>query len=329
MATTRKPGSSKKTASPKSAAKKPARPAARPARAAKPAPKPAGKPVPAKAAHKPTVAKASARPAARPPAKREASKPAPRGVPARAASARPAAAAPKAAGKGAPPARGVKPAPGGKAVPAGKAGGKAAAAVPAKPLKPIKIKLVPAPPPSVRPIGVLPPEAMAKTTNKLPRPAAPTRPMPKRPATPAKPTKESMSDKGLTEADLKHFEQRLLQERARILKEMGHLESTVLKVNPRDSAGELSGYSFHMADAGTDSMEREKAFDIASKEGRLLMEIDAALGRLYRGEYGVCEASGKPISRARLEALPWARYTVEEQEKLEREQRAGRAPQPE
>jgi len=117
---------------------------------------------------------------------------------------------------------------------------------------------------------------------------------------------------------------RLLAERMRVMREMGHLESTVLKVNPRDSAGELSGYSFHMADAGTDSMEREKAFDIASKEGRLLMEIDDALRRLYGGTYGICEASGKPISRARLEALPWARLSLEEQEKLEKEQRAGR-----
>lgn len=235
---------------------------------------------------------------------------------------------PAVAGKSAVPAKGAasKTASAAKATP----GTKSAKPAIAAPVRPIgKIKLVPAPAPSVRPIGVLPPEAMARTPNKPPRPAGPARPMAARPGAPARPGKESMSDQRLSDADLKHFETRLLQERARIMKEMGHLESTVLKVNPRDSAGELSGYSFHMADAGTDSMEREKAFDIASKEGRLLMEIDAALGRLYRGEYGICEASGKSISRARLEALPWARYTVEEQEKLEREQRAGRAPQPE
>jgi RNA polymerase-binding transcription factor DksA len=124
---------------------------------------------------------------------------------------------------------------------------------------------------------------------------------------------------------MKEFEQRLLEERRKILKEMGHLENTVLKVNPRDASGELSGYSYHMADAGTDSMEREKAFDIASKEGRLLMEIDDALRRLYNGTYGICEVSGKPIGRARLEALPWARLSLDEQEKLEKEQRAGRS----
>jgi RNA polymerase-binding protein DksA len=128
----------------------------------------------------------------------------------------------------------------------------------------------------------------------------------------------------LSESDLKHFETRLLEERARIMREMGHLENTILKVNPRDSAGEVGGYSFHMADAGTDSMEREISFDIASKEGRLLREIDDALRRIYNGVYGICEASGKPIARARLEALPWARYTIEEQHHMELKQRAGR-----
>ena len=179
--------------------------------------------------------------------------------------------------------------------------------------------------PEVRPLGVLPPGSQAK-----PRSGAPLHPPIRtaRPVVPArgtpKPQPARKGDDRLTPDDLKHFEQRLITERARIMGEMGHLESTVLKVNPRDAAGELSGYSYHMADAGTDSMEREKAFDIASKEGRLLLEIDDALRRVYNGTYGICEASGKPIARSRLEALPWARLSIDEQEKLEKEQRSGR-----
>ena len=191
-----------------------------------------------------------------------------------------------------------------------------------------KQKLVSRPEPEVRPLGVLPPEAMAKPRFAAPRPAPVKRtpaPAP-RAVTPSRPAPAKKGDDRLTPGDYKYFEQRLLAERAKIMREMGHLESTVLKVNPRDAAGELSGYSFHMADAGTDSMEREKAFDIASKEGRLLMEIDDALRRLYNGAFGICEISGKPILRARLEALPWARLSIEEQEKLEKEQRAGRLP---
>ena len=125
----------------------------------------------------------------------------------------------------------------------------------------------------------------------------------------------------MTEKDMKEFEGRLLTERGRILKEMGHLENTVLKVNPRDSAGDLSGYSFHMADAGTDAMEREKAFLFASSEGRALLEINAALRRLYNGEYGTCESCGQPIARARLEAMPHARLCVTCKEKEERASR--------
>jgi RNA polymerase-binding transcription factor DksA len=196
----------------------------------------------------------------------------------------------------------------------------------------------------VRPLGVLPPESMAKAKPVIPgaRPIAPLA----RPLAPARPQSANVrpgdstglqakagagqaargakGEERVSEADLKHFETRLLEERARIMREMGHIENTILKVNPRDSAGEVGGYSFHMADAGTDSMEREISFDIASKEGRLLREIDDALRRIYNGVYGICEASGKPIARARLEALPWARYTIEEQANMEMKQRAGR-----
>ena len=125
----------------------------------------------------------------------------------------------------------------------------------------------------------------------------------------------------MTEKDMKEFEDRLMAERQRIMKEMGHLENTVLKVNQRDSSGDLSGYSFHMADAGTDAIEREKAFMFASVEGRMLLEINAALGRLYRGEYGTCESCGKPIARARLEAMPYARLCVSCKELEERTSR--------
>ena len=183
------------------------------------------------------------------------------------------------------------------------------------------------PPAEVRPLGVLPPESMAKakpapTTSRVVFQARPASPAP-RAAAPVKAGPKG--EERLNEDDLKYFETRLLDQRARIMGEMGHLESTILKVNPRDSAGDVSGgYSFHMADAGTDSMEREISFDIASKEGRLLREIDDALRRIYNGVFGICEASGKPIARARLEALPWARYTVQEQENMERQQRAGR-----
>jgi len=187
----------------------------------------------------------------------------------------------------------VKPGPGGKA------------AVAMKGAKP-KLKAVPAADRQAiaRPIGALPPSAVARAVKPSPLPAKRAiQPMPR-------PHRETTSDEGaqgVTEKDYQEFEQRLMDERKKLLKEMGHLENNVLKVNQRDSAGDLSGYSFHMADVGTDAMEREKAFLFASNEGHLLREIDDALRKIYGGEYGICEMCEKPIARARLEAVPYAR----------------------
>ena len=178
--------------------------------------------------------------------------------------------------------------------------------------KPIKVK----PLPEVRPLGVLPAESMAKV-----KPSGGRVIIPMAPRTEVRPMVVAKAEERLTKADLKYFEERLLKERARIMGELGHLESTIIKVNPRDAAGETM---VPTAEAGSDSLDREVSFDIASKEGRLLREITDALARIYNGVFGVCESSGQPIARARLEALPWARFTVQEQENIERMQRAGR-----
>ncbi len=178
-----------------------------------------------------------------------------------------------------------------------------------------KLKTLQRPAAQVRPIGVLPPEAISRATHK------PARPIPMSARPPAKAARPSEPDAGsqpVTERDFQEFEQRLREERVRVLKEMGHYENTVLKVNPRDSAGDLSGYSYHMADVGTDAMEREKAFQLASAEGRLLLEINEALRRIARGEYGICESCGNAILRARLEAMPTARLCLSCKEKEER-----------
>jgi RNA polymerase-binding protein DksA len=190
--------------------------------------------------------------------------------------------------------------------------------LPAKP-KPVVRRSV-APDPRVRPLGVLPPESRARVVERpLPVPVkvVKARPNPRKPVEPVR----IQGAQRLTDKDMKEFEGRLMAERQRIMKEMGHLENTVLKVNQRDSSGDLSGYSFHMADAGTDAIEREKAFMFASVEGRMLLEINEALRRLYRGEYGVCESCGKPIARARLEAMPYARLCVSCKELEERASR--------
>jgi RNA polymerase-binding protein DksA len=118
--------------------------------------------------------------------------------------------------------------------------------------------------------------------------------------------------------DSKRFEQRLLEEREKLLQNIARLENKVLNKNQKDSSGDLSSYSFHMADLATDASEREKAFLFASKEGRLLYHIDEALRRLHKGEYGVCQTCSKGISKERLDAVPHARLCIMCKEKEEK-----------
>ncbi len=115
-----------------------------------------------------------------------------------------------------------------------------------------------------------------------------------------------------------HLEKRLLHERARVLKELGHYDESFANSLQADD-GDLSAYSFHMADQGTDAMEREKAFLFASKEGRLLYHIDEALRRLYRSPatFGQCEECGDSIALERLDALPHARLCIRCKEREE------------
>lgn len=115
-----------------------------------------------------------------------------------------------------------------------------------------------------------------------------------------------------------HLEKRLLKERSRVLKELGHYDESFSNTL-QGADGNLSAYSFHMADQGTDAMEREKQFLFASKEGRLLYHIDEALRRLYRSPdaFGVCEECGEGISFERLDALPHARLCIKCKEREE------------
>lgn len=118
--------------------------------------------------------------------------------------------------------------------------------------------------------------------------------------------------KPMTKAKIAYFEKRLLEERKRVVKELGHYDET-FGSTPQGADGDLSSYSFHMADQGTDASEREKQFLFASKEGRFLWHVDQALRRLYRkpNEFGQCHQCGYEIAYERLDALPHARFCFE------------------
>jgi RNA polymerase-binding transcription factor DksA len=103
----------------------------------------------------------------------------------------------------------------------------------------------------------------------------------------------------------------------------------VAKDNLRSRAegSEASAFGMHQADAGSDAYDRDFALSLLSQEQDALYEIDQALKRIELGTYGVCEMSGKPISHARLEAIPFARFTVECQSQLEKQNKASRVRQ--
>jgi DnaK suppressor protein len=115
----------------------------------------------------------------------------------------------------------------------------------------------------------------------------------------------------LTAADIEHFEQMLLLKRREIINNVNEMEGETLRKSRLDATGDLSSMPIHMADIGTDNYEQEFALGLMDSERRLLKEIDDALERIGQKTYGICEGTGKPIPKARLEAQPWARYCVE------------------
>jgi RNA polymerase-binding transcription factor DksA len=116
--------------------------------------------------------------------------------------------------------------------------------------------------------------------------------------------------------------QKLLQLRDAVVDSMAGVAQGTLR--SRAEGSEASAFGMHQADAGSDAYDRDFALSLLSQEQDALYEIDEALKRIEVGTYGKCEMSGKPIPRARLEAIPFARFTVECQSQLEKQSRATR-----
>ena len=121
----------------------------------------------------------------------------------------------------------------------------------------------------------------------------------------------------MNKKELDHFRALLLEERKRILEELGYLEKNYIGKTPRESSGAGSTYTLHPADVGTDSMELEKAYLIGAAESGTLEDIEEALGDIAGGRYGLCQECGEALSRERLEAIPYARLCVKCKSMLE------------
>ena len=117
------------------------------------------------------------------------------------------------------------------------------------------------------------------------------------------------------------FHRLLVELRDHLIDGVNFLATDNLKRSHREASGELSGYSLHMADAGTDNFDREFALSLVSSEQEALYEIEEALKRLEHGTYGLCGNCEKPIRKERLEAVPFARLCIQCQSLIEKDRR--------
>jgi DnaK suppressor protein len=111
----------------------------------------------------------------------------------------------------------------------------------------------------------------------------------------------------LTKKELNYYRDLLLLKRRQLVGDLSTMEEQAL----RSGGGNLSHMPIHMADIGTDTFDQDFTLSLAENERQQLREIDQALQRIDDGTYGVCQMTGKPIPKARLEAKPWAKYTIE------------------
>ncbi len=124
--------------------------------------------------------------------------------------------------------------------------------------------------------------------------------------------------KGFNKKDLAEFKKLILKLKEKILGDIKHISEDTLKKSQKDACGDISGYTYHMADVATDTYDREFSLGLASNERELLYELDDALKRIEEGQFGICEECKLAIAKNRLKAVPYARLCVKCQEKKEK-----------
>jgi len=124
--------------------------------------------------------------------------------------------------------------------------------------------------------------------------------------------------KPLKKAELKVFQEKLRDQRRQLMGDVVSMRSEALKDGHTDATGDLSSMPIHMADIGTDNYEQEFTLNLIASEKKILREIDNSLMKFDDGTYGICEATREPIGRARLNAKPYARFTIDYKRKLEK-----------
>jgi len=120
----------------------------------------------------------------------------------------------------------------------------------------------------------------------------------------------------LNDDELEYFRQIILTKRSEALNEIEQMNTRL-----EDAQEQASGYTYHMADSGTDAMEREMLYLMISRQQKFIGYLDRALDRIKNRTYGICKLTGDPIPKERLEAVPHTETTVKaklDQKKLNR-----------
>lgn len=118
--------------------------------------------------------------------------------------------------------------------------------------------------------------------------------------------------------ELAEFKKLILKKKEEILEEIKHISEDTLKQSQKDAAGDISGYTYHMADVATDNYDREFSLGLASNSREQLYELDDALKKIEDGTYGICEECSARIAKNRIKAIPNARLCIKCQEKKEK-----------
>ena len=122
----------------------------------------------------------------------------------------------------------------------------------------------------------------------------------------------------LNKKDLTEYKKLITKRKNEILDSISRISEDTLKKSQKDASGDISGYSFHMADVATDNYDREFSLGQASNDRKFLYELEDALKRIEEGTFGVCEECKSSLTKARLMALPYARLCLDCQQKREK-----------
>jgi len=118
--------------------------------------------------------------------------------------------------------------------------------------------------------------------------------------------------------ELSEYKKIILKIKEKVVGDIKHISEDTLKKSQKDASGDISGYTYHMADVATDTYDREFSLGLASNEQKALYELDDALKRIEEGSFGICEECKCVMTKTRLKAVPYARLCVKCQEKRER-----------